>query len=98
MTSNAISGPKTIRCLHRLAAIAALALLPKCFACMAGYLAVLSGLTAVTPVICGAGETGFPGWQAYVFSGLTLFVVGGGVFRLISQKGGDVSGCGGAKR
>jgi LPXTG-motif cell wall-anchored protein len=73
-------------------------LLPKCFVCVAGYLAVLTGLAFAMPELCGAGETGSSDWQAGAIAGLVLSVLGGGFFRLISQKDGRVSGNGGAKR
>lgn len=68
---------KTIRGLCWFAAVTGLALLPKCFACLAGYLAVFTGLATVTPELCGTGDTGTPDSLGYLFASGSLMTAAG---------------------
>lgn len=89
---------KTTRCLRWLAAVTGLVLLPKCFACVAGYLAVLAGLSAATPELCGNGEAGAPGWVGYLFAGGSVTVVAGISLWLIERNRAPVSKSDGHER
>ena len=56
--------------------VLAVSLLPKCALCVAGYLAVATGLGIATPELCGAvaGEANSPAWGPGVSTG--VFCVG----------------------
>lgn len=52
-------------------------LLPKCLACVAGYLALATGLMVAVPELCGEGSgTTWPPWLTLAVMALPLTVAG----------------------
>jgi hypothetical protein len=74
------------------------ALLPKCLACLVGYLAVLSGLTRAAPELCGDGSAGALDALTYTLVALALAAGIGAAFRLTVKNRPQLSGSGTAKR
>ncbi len=60
------------------------ALLPKCLACVVGYLALATGFAATSPELCGAvaAEAASPVWPAGAATGLIF----GGAFCLLARN------------
>lgn len=60
------------------AAVAALALLPKCVVCVAGYVAALAGFAAAGAEICGVGAARAGAAHGWVFAGMVVALGGAG--------------------
>ncbi|HEY8996023.1 MAG TPA: hypothetical protein VIM71_15260 [Lacunisphaera sp.] len=72
----------------------AMALLPKCLVCVAGYVVLVTGIAA-TPELCGVtGGRTLSSWEQIA----SVMVIGGAAFWLVSKTRTRVSGNDGVKR